>query len=60
MTDHFDVIMTALHERRNRLVQLDLDQRVNPGSVRKLRARIKECDDAMRALRHAKSGHPFA
>lgn len=51
MKEHVDVILTALHERRNRLVQLDLNQRVQEGSVRKLRARIKECDDAIKALR---------
>lgn len=50
MHDHYDVILTALHERRNRLIQLDINERVNKPSVPKLRARINECTEAINAL----------
>lgn len=54
MNDHYDVILVALHERRNRLIQLDMHDRVNKASVPKLRARINECTEAINALAQAK------
>jgi hypothetical protein len=56
VTDHVDVILTALHERRNRLIHLDMENKVNRASVENLRSRINECTDAITALTHAKRG----
>lgn len=53
MTDHYEVIMTALHERRNRLIALDMEAKVRGDAVPKLRARITEVTDAIQSLKRA-------
>lgn len=54
MNDHYDVILTSLHERRNRLIQLDMQGKVRGESVPTLRARINEVTEAIHALKLAK------
>jgi hypothetical protein len=51
VTDHYEVIMTALHERRNRLIALDMEAKVNATSVPKLRERINEVTNAIQSLK---------
>lgn len=58
MQDHVDTILTALHERRNRLVQLDMQNKVRKASVPKLRDRINACTEAINAIQQAKVGLP--
>lgn len=50
MREHLSVILAALHERRNRLIALDLGREVNQSAVLNLRARIKECNAAIIAV----------
>lgn len=45
--------LTALHERRSRLIQLDIESKVNERSVGTLRARINECTDAINDMKGA-------
>lgn len=54
MTEHWDTILTALYERKARLVQLDMESGVHTAAVPKLRARITECNRAIRAIVNAK------
>ena len=54
MLDHYDTILTALHERRNRLIQLDMAGATNQRAVPTLRQRINECTDAIHALQKAR------
>lgn len=48
-----EVIMTALHERRNRLIQLDLEGHVNERSLPTIRQRINEVTSAINKLKKA-------
>lgn len=48
---HYDTVLTALYERRNRLIQLDMDKRVNEPSVTTLRSRINAVTDAIDAIK---------
>lgn len=54
MTDLTDaergLLLTALHERKNRLVKMDMDHAVNESAVPTLRARITECSKLIRKL----------
>lgn len=53
MNDHYEVIMTSLHERRNRLIALDMESKVRGDAVPKLRERINEVTHAISALKRA-------
>lgn len=44
------LILTALHERKNRLLKVDADGSVSPHSVATLRSRITECNRLIRKL----------
>lgn len=48
--DDVNLILTALHERKNRLVKMDTDAAVNESAVPTLRARISECSKLIRKL----------
>lgn len=54
MMGHYDTIITALVERRNRLIQLDMEGRVNEPSVPSLRSRINEVTDAINVMKARK------
>lgn len=45
-----NLVLTALHERKNRLVKMDMDHAVNETAVPTLRARISECSKLIRKL----------
>ena len=51
MKGHYDTILTALYERRNRLIQLDMDGRVNEPNVETLRSRINAVTDAINEMK---------
>lgn len=51
MKGHYDTILTALYERRNRLIRLDMDHRVNEPNVESLRSRINAVTDAINEMK---------
>lgn len=51
MDQHLDVILTALYERRNRLIQLDMSKSIQERSVESLRSRINACTNAIHDLK---------
>jgi hypothetical protein len=46
-----DTILTALTERRNRLIQLDMEGKVQPRSTQTLRQRVNACTEAIAAVK---------
>lgn len=53
-----DTILTALHERRNRLITLDTTGQATERAVPTLRARINEVTDAIAFAKALKKGVP--
>ncbi len=51
MSQELETILVALHERRNRLVQLDISGTVSDRSVGTLRSRINEVSHAIRYVK---------
>lgn len=52
--DHLDTILAALVERRNRLTHLDMSGDIQVPARPSLRSRIREVDQAIRAIKEQK------
>ena len=55
-----DTILVALHERRNRLIQLDVGGGATERALPTLRERINEVTDAIQFAKSLKKGAPHA